>query len=652
MTSILPAQVILYLPEADSEEVEKCLSSLGLHVIQKLSNVNEMDFDSMESDRNHCIIVHPSLPFNELHQQFKEKNLIIRWTLLSPRNSSLDLIKKSFQENPYLQGVVSAEEYSLLRMGLRLNTHVYPKKALASLVEGSLFFKDFSEDEREKLLQSTSAYGFTAGETLIEAKDPTDFFFILLKGRVETVIFDNPDYPTIIPVEEGFPFGEMSVIDHAPRSGHCLAADECIVLKISAQALSLPNCAIPRKIYSRLAQVLAQRLRYTNSLFLQSQKQLIEINSPKSPPKIKLSSKPEEKKDKNPLKIRKKETKTEEHIEEEEEEEIPPSPFATPTGEADQIIDDFTGQEEYDVLKRKIQLRTDFILSKIPNSIIDAVCNRLFGYLTGSKLAKVNPHELWDPEWFSGGSPHLLRALHMVVCCRSGKELFDKAYLQLQFSQRVVGLLLRGCVGTFLGSQDDIDRYANGKNLKEAIQLDFEIPIDRIWEGHDSIEFLTHTNKDVRDDTLFLVLDEEDGKTTLDIRNAFPGHQIISVVSGFEINKKDPLSLFNAPENILTEKEQLPLKSAFKKKGFYQGETFFLADFAPLFQSFPALKGQAGSLFSTLAILAYLGPDYSGVIWGSKGGAEGAVRAARAKFGIKGAQSAQDLADAVNWADQ
>jgi len=240
----------------------------------------------------------------------------------------------------------------------------------------------------------------------------------------------------------------------------------------------------------------------------------------------------------------------------------------------------------------------------------------------------------------------------MVVCCRSGKDLFDKAYLQLHFSQRVVGLLLRGCVGTFLGSQDDIDRYTNGKNLKEAIQLDFEIPIDRIWEGHECIEFLTHTNKDVRGDTLFLVLDEEDGKTTLDIRNAFPGHQIISVVAGFEIDKKDPLSLFNAPEKALTENEKFPLKSAFKKTGFYQGETFFLADFAPIFNSFPALKGQAGSLFSTLAILAYLGPDYSGVIWGSKGGAEGAVRAARAKFGIKGAQSAQDLADAVNWADQ
>ena len=45
------------------------------------------------------------------------------------------------------------------------------------------------------------------------------------------------------------------------------------------------------------------------------------------------------------------------------------------------------------------------------------------------------------------------------------------------------------------------------------------------------------------------------------------------------------------------------------------------------------------------------GDDYSGIVWGSKGGAEGAVRAAKAMFGIKGAQSQDDLSRAIQWAD-
>ena len=152
------------------------------------------------------------------------------------------------------------------------------------------------------------------------------------------------------------------------------------------------------------------------------------------------------------------------------------------------------------------------------------VWNRMFGYWTGSKLAKINPHMLWGSKWFNPGTPHLKRALHLVVLHAKGDEAYEEAYIKLPKTHRAMGLSQVGCAGTFLGSDDAIDRYFKNENLKKAIQFDFEIPIDRIFKDQEVIEFLTHTAKDVRDDTLFLVFDEKDGIKTNLVRKKYPKH--------------------------------------------------------------------------------------------------------------------------------
>ena len=83
------------------------------------------------------------------------------------------------------------------------------------------------------------------------------------------------------------------------------------------------------------------------------------------------------------------------------------SPFSVPTGEADSYNEEIKTQEEYEVITRKINLRTAFITAKIPNVIADMVCNKMYGYWTGGKLAKVNPHYKWSEKDFMPGTTHL-----------------------------------------------------------------------------------------------------------------------------------------------------------------------------------------------------------------------------------------------------
>lgn len=324
------------------------------------------------------------------------------------------------------------------------------------------------------------------------------------------------------------------------------------------------------------------------------------------------------------------------------------NPFTAPTAFSEEVQE--MGQDEFDVMSRKIRLRTDFILEKIPQGMREMIQNKLFSYWTGSKLSKANLHNLWNPKWFNPGSTRLKRAMHLVVCSPYGQQAYKEAYMEMPLSHVVAGASQVGCVGTFLDTKDAIERYCIGRSLKWAIKQDLEMAIDRLWKGKDVIEFLTHTMEDARRETLFLVFDRKNGETTRLIREAFPNHQIVTVVKGFGFDPEEPTKFFTSMEEQMLAEGVLMGKREYKGEGFFAGQTFFLPDLSVLYKGIDRLH-RAGHLFGLVGTIAHMGPDYSGISWGSKGGAEGAVKAARAMFGIKGAQSAQDIASAINWAD-
>ena len=79
----------------------------------------------------------------------------------------------------------------------------------------------------------------------------------------------------------------------------------------------------------------------------------------------------------------------------------------------------------------------------------------------------------------------------------------------------------------------------------------------------EGIEFITHTSKDIREDTLFLILDEADGKTTYQLRQTFPEHQMITIVAGCEVNIKEPATLWVDYEIMVDDPDDddLPLRT-------------------------------------------------------------------------------------------
>ncbi len=309
-----------------------------------------------------------------------------------------------------------------------------------------------------------------------------------------------------------------------------------------------------------------------------------------------------------------------------------------------------TTREEFDLLQTKIRDRMGFILKKIPTGLRSLVARRMFAYWTGSKLMRFNPHICWDPEHVSPGGERLLRPLHIVVVCPEGLAAYEKAFFGMPFSHSIIGLHKTGSAGTFLGSNDAISRYLNDMNLKTALRHDYEIVIDRQDDGDEKIERLTHTTLDVRNETLFIVFDEQYGLYTHLVRTKFPNHQIVTVIKGACMNKNDHKTFFSAPEDHLAGDSYLVPRRDYTNIGFYYGKTFFAADCSAFYDDTEALA-ESGYIFGITGLFSSLGVDYSGPVWGSRGGAEGAARAARALFGVRGAQTQEELARAIRWAD-
>ena len=105
-----------------------------------------------------------------------------------------------------------------------------------------------------------SAHAFGAGEKVFKQDDPATHLYVVRSGRIQIVT-----YGTVLEnVGPGGVFGEMALIDEAPRSAAAIAMEPTEVLELSrAQFLALvqetPEFAL------HIMAILANRIRKMNT---------------------------------------------------------------------------------------------------------------------------------------------------------------------------------------------------------------------------------------------------------------------------------------------------------------------------------------------------------------------------------------------------
>jgi CRP-like cAMP-binding protein len=140
--------------------------------------------------------------------------------------------------------------------------------AAMGIQPGSLRRIKMLADVEERLLASLLSYlevvKVPAFGTVVTKGEHGDALFMLLEGEVRARVMVGGQETTLATMDVGECFGELAIVDQAPRSADVIANQPTVLIKVSAAALKkmfaeAPALAAPFML--ALTRVIAQRVR-------------------------------------------------------------------------------------------------------------------------------------------------------------------------------------------------------------------------------------------------------------------------------------------------------------------------------------------------------------------------------------------------------
>jgi CRP/FNR family cyclic AMP-dependent transcriptional regulator len=104
---------------------------------------------------------------------------------------------------------------------------------------------------------------YPKNSVIINEGDHTDSLYVILSGKVKIFLTDNQQKEVIVAIQRtGDYFGELALLDEAPRSASVMTMEPCTLLMITRNAFERHLASEP-KIAISLMRGLAKRLRAT-----------------------------------------------------------------------------------------------------------------------------------------------------------------------------------------------------------------------------------------------------------------------------------------------------------------------------------------------------------------------------------------------------
>jgi CRP-like cAMP-binding protein len=129
-------------------------------------------------------------------------------------------------------------------------------------------FQEFKATELMNVSMVAERKSFGAGELIFKERSKGDSFCVIKSGQVRVSKADTAgDEHVLAVLKRGEYFGEISLLDHSPRSASIHADSDTEILIIKAadfNNLIAGNKEIERKFYKSFTRVLCERLRVTN----------------------------------------------------------------------------------------------------------------------------------------------------------------------------------------------------------------------------------------------------------------------------------------------------------------------------------------------------------------------------------------------------
>ncbi len=128
-------------------------------------------------------------------------------------------------------------------------------------------FSGLSAAELAAIAAETKELDYPEGETVIKQHEVGETVFLIIEGKVE-VLMEQPDGSQLLldHIDSGGAFGEMALIDDAPRSASIRTVSPCRFLILHKQEFKETAMEFPR-ISLQICSVLSQRIRGLHARF-------------------------------------------------------------------------------------------------------------------------------------------------------------------------------------------------------------------------------------------------------------------------------------------------------------------------------------------------------------------------------------------------
>ncbi len=137
-------------------------------------------------------------------------------------------------------------------------------------------FADLTEKELLEVEKIVHRRKYKKGEPVFRMGDPGLGMYIIVEGSVDIVEeYENEESKLLATLEDGAFFGDLALLDEAPRSASAIAKVDCDIIGFFRPDLMdllyrKPQLGI--KILFALARVVGERLRRTNELLSELQR--------------------------------------------------------------------------------------------------------------------------------------------------------------------------------------------------------------------------------------------------------------------------------------------------------------------------------------------------------------------------------------------
>lgn len=127
------------------------------------------------------------------------------------------------------------------------------------------FLSRFSPQGKARLVEEAQVTSLPAEKILFREEDPADSLCLVLEGTVEIFKSLGPDREEILSrMGPGEFFGEMGVLDEAPRSAGARAAEDSLIALIPANVFLYILREEPSAVALEVVGRMSQRLRESN----------------------------------------------------------------------------------------------------------------------------------------------------------------------------------------------------------------------------------------------------------------------------------------------------------------------------------------------------------------------------------------------------